>query len=168
MPTFRLQVFWREDYFQCWNFIIFLSLRSQNHLFLDLNQPVSLLASSSLEDFSLVSENKEPQMTAGGQVGSTGTVFIVNLASRLHHVKLLLPCTCSGNISITASTCSSFTNRGRFPCSFSVSWRLWELFFCLNLLWAGKVSSRKEAECSDSAVLLYPFYQENFNIDFYT
>lgn len=64
-----------------------------------------------LEDFSLVSENKEPQMTAGTQVGSTGAAFIVNLASRLHHVKLMLPCACtfSGNISITASTCSSFT-----------------------------------------------------------
>lgn len=162
MSTFRLQVFWREDYFKCWNFIIFLSLRSLNHLFLDLNQPVSLLASSSLEDFSLISENKEPQMTAGAQVGSTGAAFIVNFASRLRHVKLLLPCTCSGNISITASTCSSFTNWGRFPCSFSVPWRLWELlFFCLTLFWSGEVSSRKEAECSDSAMPLYPFYQEN-------
>jgi len=109
MSAFWLQVFWREDYFRCWNFIIFLLLRSLNHLFLDLNQRVLLLASSSLEDFSLVRESEEPQMAWGAQAGSTGAVFVVNLASRLHHVKRLLPCACacSGNISTTASTCSS-------------------------------------------------------------
>lgn len=99
VAPFRPQVFWCED---CWNFVSSLSLRSLNHLFLDLDQPVSLLASSSLEGFSLVSENKEAQMAAGAQDGSTGAAFSVNFASRLHHIKLVLPraCTCTGNISI--------------------------------------------------------------------
>lgn len=90
MSPFRIQVFWCEDFVRCWNSIVFLSLRSLNHLFLDLNQEVSLLARSSLEVFSLLGENTEPQMAAGAGAGSTGAAFVVNLASRLHHVRLAI------------------------------------------------------------------------------
>lgn len=99
MSPFRIQVFWREDYFRCWNSIVFSVAQEPESSFLRLKQAVSLLARSSLEDFSLVSENKEPQMAAGAGVGSTGAAFTINL---------VLGC-------IVSDSCCHFHALGIFP-----------------------------------------------------